>query len=93
MSLSNPTAATQGRGFDLLTRPTPGRTTRRVRAALTLAALAAASLGTTGCRSFETVAECGSAARMIAVVEARQEDAADPYAAPADAPVLLAGTR
>ena len=93
MSLSNPTAATQGRGFDLLTRPNSGRTTRRVRAPFTLAALVAASLGSTGCRSFETVAECGSAARMIAVVEATQEHPADPYAAPADGEVLLAGTR
>ena len=94
MSFSNPTAATQGRGFDAETRPTPGRTTRRVRATLLTLALAAAPLLSTGCRSFQTVAEHGAAARMVAAVDARQVHAAEAYEAPpAGDDVLLAGVR
>ena len=92
----NPTIATQGRGFGRLVRSHAGRTTRRTRAALTLFALAAASLGSVGCQSVPMANVDGSTARLVAAVDAaRQTAPGRPYelAAPQDRGVMLADAR
>ena len=94
MSFPNPTAATQGRGFGREVRPPAGRTTRRLRALLTFAALAVAPLGAVGCKAMPMAQAGGAAARMVAAVEASREAPGDVYERPAaQGETLLAGTR
>ena len=70
MSFSNPTASTQGRGFEGVVCSHAGRMTRRMRATVTLAALAVASLGSVGCQNMPLANADGSTARLVAAVDA-----------------------
>ena len=95
MSFPNPTAATQGRGFGTNARTGIVRMTRPLRNVLTLAAFAAAALGSVGCRSVPTAGYDGSTARIVAAVGAALDTHDRPYerGASPERGVLLAGTR
>ena len=84
----NPTASTQGRGFD---SSSEGRTptrfkTNRLRVLLVLACLAPLA---TGCRAFPAVAQDGATARLVAAVGAA-DVRADDALADFDRPMLAA---
>ena len=92
MLFPNPTAATQGRGFDRIFESETAqirRTMRRARALLALTVLAPLSVG---CRALPTLEDDGATARLVAAVAAAEIAPADRIvpATRADGPLIAA---